>query len=91
MDNGSQFNSTRFEALCEKWKIRLTKSTPRYPQCNGQAETINKTILDEIKKRFDAKSVGGPKNLKDFYGRIAQLQDVQQEKLHSLSFTEHNV
>ncbi|XP_013617576.1 PREDICTED: uncharacterized protein LOC106324103 [Brassica oleracea var. oleracea] len=55
MDNGSQFISTRFEAFCEKWKIRLTKSTPRYPQCNGQAETINKTILDWIKKRLDAK------------------------------------
>jgi len=34
-DNGSQFISTRFEAFCEKWKIRLNKSTPRYPQCNG--------------------------------------------------------
>ena len=49
-DNGSQFISTRFEAFCEKWKIRLTKSTPRYPQCNGQAETINKTVLDGLKK-----------------------------------------
>ena len=39
----------------EKWKIRLNKSTPKYPQCNGQAETINKTILDGLKKRLDAK------------------------------------
>ena len=54
-DNGSQFISTRFEAFCEKWKIRLTKSTPRYPQCNGQAETINKTVLDGLKKRLEAK------------------------------------
>ncbi|KAL0716188.1 hypothetical protein Bca4012_065510 [Brassica carinata] len=28
-DDGSQFISTRFKAFCEKWKIRLTKSTPR--------------------------------------------------------------
>ncbi|KAL0677561.1 hypothetical protein Bca4012_005542 [Brassica carinata] len=54
-DNESQFISTRFEAFCEKWKIRLNKSTPRYPQCNGQAETINKTILDGLKKRLEAK------------------------------------
>ncbi|XP_033140595.1 uncharacterized protein LOC108870435 [Brassica rapa] len=54
-DNGSQFISTRFEAFCEKWKIRLNKSTPRYPQCNGQAETINKTILDGLKKPLEAK------------------------------------
>ncbi|XP_048620045.1 uncharacterized protein LOC125590502 [Brassica napus] len=54
-ENGSQFISTRFEALCEKWKIRLTKSTPRYLQCNGQAETINKTVLDGLKKRLEPK------------------------------------
>ncbi|KAL0734111.1 hypothetical protein Bca4012_010321 [Brassica carinata] len=35
-DNGSQFISARFEAFCEKWKIRLTKSTPRYPQSNWE-------------------------------------------------------
>ncbi|XP_048599624.1 uncharacterized protein LOC106425572 [Brassica napus] len=63
---GTQFFSARFKAFCEKWKIRLTKSTPRYPQCNdqaetinkkcnGQAETINKTILDGLKKRLEAK------------------------------------
>ncbi|XP_018453822.2 uncharacterized protein LOC108824963 [Raphanus sativus] len=54
-DNGSQFISTRFKAFCEKWKIRLNKSTPRYPQCNRQAETINKTVLDGLKKRLDEK------------------------------------
>ncbi|KAL0854083.1 hypothetical protein Bca101_059235 [Brassica carinata] len=46
-DNMSEFISTRFEAFCEKWKIR--------PQCNGLAETINKTILDGLKKRLEAK------------------------------------
>ncbi|XP_024014521.1 uncharacterized protein LOC112088471 [Eutrema salsugineum] len=54
-DNGSQLISTRFEAFCEKWKIRLSKSTPRYPQGNGQAEAANKAILDGLKKRLDAK------------------------------------
>ncbi|XP_013629257.1 PREDICTED: uncharacterized protein LOC106335311 [Brassica oleracea var. oleracea] len=54
-DNGSQFISNRFEAFFEKWKIRLNKSTPRYSQFNGQAETINKTVLDRLKKRLEAK------------------------------------
>ena len=53
-DNGSQFISTRFKAFCKKWKIRLNKSTPRYSECNGQAETINKTILDGLKKHLEA-------------------------------------
>ncbi|KAG7585735.1 Ribonuclease H-like superfamily [Arabidopsis thaliana x Arabidopsis arenosa] len=54
-DNGSQFILARFEGFCEKWGIRLSKSTPRYPQGNGQAEAANKTILDGLKKRLDAK------------------------------------
>ncbi|XP_010474084.2 PREDICTED: uncharacterized protein LOC104753544 [Camelina sativa] len=40
---------------CEKWRIKLRKSTPRYPQGNGQAEATNKIILDGLKKRLDAK------------------------------------
>ena len=28
-------------------------STPAYPQGNGQAETINKVIVNGLKKRFD--------------------------------------
>ncbi|KFK26842.1 hypothetical protein AALP_AA8G300800 [Arabis alpina] len=36
-DNGSQFISNRFETICAKWKIRLSKSTPRHPQGNDQA------------------------------------------------------
>ncbi|KAF8106166.1 hypothetical protein N665_0146s0012 [Sinapis alba] len=35
--------------------IRLSFSTPRYPQGNGQAEATNKTIIDGIKKRLDLK------------------------------------
>ena len=33
----------------------LTFIVVRYLQCNGQAETINKTILDGLKKHLDAK------------------------------------
>ncbi|XP_024007922.1 uncharacterized protein LOC112083931 [Eutrema salsugineum] len=54
-DNGPQFISDVFEDFCAKWKIRLSKSTPRYLQGNGQAEATNKTILDGIKKRLEAK------------------------------------
>ncbi|KAG7583777.1 Reverse transcriptase domain [Arabidopsis suecica] len=54
-DNGSQFISLTFENFCASWKIRLNKSTPRYPQSNGQAEATNKTILAGLKKRLDEK------------------------------------
>ncbi|XP_024009474.1 uncharacterized protein LOC112084555 [Eutrema salsugineum] len=52
-DNGTQFTSIIFTEFCAKWKIRLSFSTPRYPQGNGQAEATNKTIIDGLKKRLD--------------------------------------
>ena len=55
IDNGSPFISTHFQGFCDKWGIRLSKSTPQYPQGNSQAEAANKTILDGLKKRFAAK------------------------------------
>ncbi|XP_019085487.1 PREDICTED: uncharacterized protein LOC104715243 [Camelina sativa] len=54
-DNGSQFISMQFKKFCARWRIKLRKSTLRYPQGNGQAEATNKTILDGLKKRLDAK------------------------------------
>ncbi|KAG7559073.1 Aspartic peptidase domain superfamily [Arabidopsis thaliana x Arabidopsis arenosa] len=54
-DNGTQFTSLQFEGFCAKWRIRLSKSTPRYPQGNGQAEATNKTIIDGLKKRLEEK------------------------------------
>ncbi|XP_033138789.1 uncharacterized protein LOC117129318 [Brassica rapa] len=54
-DNGSQFMAGNFKDFCNKWNIRLSPSTPRYPQGNGQAESSNKIIIDGIKKRLDLK------------------------------------
>ena len=51
-DNGSQFISDKMEAFCHQWKITLVKSTPRYPQANGQAESSNKIIINNLKKRL---------------------------------------
>ncbi|CAA7037499.1 unnamed protein product [Microthlaspi erraticum] len=31
-DNGSQFIARTFKDFCKKWNIRITYSTPRYPQ-----------------------------------------------------------
>ncbi|KAL5835807.1 hypothetical protein ACOSQ3_015358 [Xanthoceras sorbifolium] len=44
-DNGSQFISYDFQDFCDKWSIKLSYSSPRYPQANGQAESTNKTIM----------------------------------------------
>ncbi|KAG7552152.1 Reverse transcriptase domain [Arabidopsis thaliana x Arabidopsis arenosa] len=51
-DNGPQFISGQFESFCEEWHIRLSRSTPRYPQGNNQAEAMNKTVLSTLKKKL---------------------------------------
>ncbi|XP_063948038.1 uncharacterized protein LOC135152135 [Daucus carota subsp. sativus] len=51
-DNGSQFISDKTEAFCKKYNINLLKSTPSYPQANGQAESSNKIIINNLKKRL---------------------------------------
>ncbi|KAG7594217.1 Retrotransposon gag domain [Arabidopsis thaliana x Arabidopsis arenosa] len=56
-DNGPQFISNDFEDFCSSWGIKLSYSTPRYPQGNGQAEASNKTILGNLKKRLNARKV----------------------------------
>ncbi|KAK0604330.1 hypothetical protein LWI29_014567 [Acer saccharum] len=54
-DNGSQFISFNFKNFYDKYAIKLSFSTPRYPQANGQAESTNKTIVNTLKKRLEAK------------------------------------
>lgn len=53
-DNGSQFISDRTRQFCEDRNIKLTTSTPRYPQANGLAESSNKVIINSIKKTLKA-------------------------------------
>ena len=55
-DNGLQFDSKAFRRYCNELGIANRYSTPAYPQGNGQAEAINKIIVNELKKRLgDAK------------------------------------
>ena len=52
-DNGLQFDKKAFRRYCCELEITNRYSTPTYPQGNGQAETINKVILNGLKKRLD--------------------------------------
>ncbi|GFS42838.1 hypothetical protein Acr_00g0081980 [Actinidia rufa] len=52
-DNGTQFVGSKVKNLLEELKIEFYNSTPSYPQCNGQAEATNKTIMNGIKKRLE--------------------------------------
>jgi len=54
-DNGKQFVSLITRNFLAKWNIRMSNSSPRYPQGNGQAEATYKTIIAGIKKRLGPK------------------------------------
>ena len=52
-DNDLQFDSNAFREYCSELGIKNRYSTPAYPQGNGQAEAVNKVIVDGLKKRLD--------------------------------------
>ena len=52
-DNGPQLNSKAFCEFCSDLSIKNKYSTPAYLQSNGQAESINKTIMNGLKKRLE--------------------------------------
>ena len=52
-NNGLQFDSKVFRVFCGDLDIKNKYSTPAYPQSNGQAEAVNKTILNGLKRRLD--------------------------------------
>ena len=52
-DNGLQFDSKAFRRYYCELGITNRYSTLAYPQGNGQAEAINKVIVNGLKKRLD--------------------------------------
>ena len=48
-DNGMQFIGQKVKKMLDELNIEFYNSTSSYPQCNGQAEATNKTIMNEIK------------------------------------------
>ena len=52
-NNSLQFDSKTFRRYCSELGTTNRYSTPAYPQGNGQAEAINKVIVNGLKKRLD--------------------------------------
>ena len=53
LDNGLQFDSKTFRRYSCEQGIKNRYLTLAYPQGNGQAEVVNKVILNGLKKRLD--------------------------------------
>jgi hypothetical protein len=49
-DHGSHFRNFMMSELTEKLGLRHEKSTPYYPQANGQVEAINKVLITMLRR-----------------------------------------
>ena len=72
-DNGLQFDNRAFCEFCSTLGIKNKYFTLAYPQSNGQAEAVNKVIVNGLKKRLD--SAKG-RWAKEFYGKDFLLPNV---------------
>lgn len=50
IDNGLPFKNKDIWALCDKYHIQLSFSTPYYSQANGKFKASNKTIIKALQK-----------------------------------------
>ena len=53
VDNGLALNGSRVLAFAQNHGIKICNSTPYYAQANGQAESTNKIIKNNIRKVVD--------------------------------------
>ena len=49
LDNGGEYTSKEFEALCKEAGIKMELTTPSNPQQNGVAERKNRTIMEAVR------------------------------------------
>lgn len=48
-DQGRNFESKLFTALCQALEIHKTRTTPYRPSANGQVERFNRTLMDAVR------------------------------------------
>jgi len=52
-DNGRQFENSKFQDFCQQYHISHRLTSVNHPQCNGEAEVTNQTILHGLKIRLN--------------------------------------
>ncbi|XP_070054482.1 uncharacterized protein [Nicotiana tomentosiformis] len=62
-DNGPQFNGEKVTTFLEALKIKRITSLPYHLSANGQAESTNKVIIQNLKKRLEAAKGNWPEEL----------------------------
>ncbi|XP_062533359.1 uncharacterized protein K02A2.6-like, partial [Armigeres subalbatus] len=65
-DNGPQFISSELQTFCEQFGIRQEKTTPYWPQANGEVERINRSIVKRLKISQETESADWKWDLRMF-------------------------
>ncbi|XP_070046873.1 uncharacterized protein [Nicotiana tomentosiformis] len=62
-DNGPQFIGAKIPKFLEDLKIKRITSSPYHPSANGQAQLMNKVIIQNLRKRLEAAKGRWPEEL----------------------------
>ncbi|XP_062541324.1 uncharacterized protein K02A2.6-like [Armigeres subalbatus] len=65
-DNGPQFISECFKSFCKEFGITQQKTTPYWPQANGEVERMNNTILKRLRISQETNKDGWKWDLRSF-------------------------
>ena len=65
-DQGSQFESRVFRAMCERLGIHKTRTTPYHPESDGMVERFNRTLKDMVSKYIDAEGLHWDDSIKTY-------------------------
>ncbi|XP_062713724.1 uncharacterized protein K02A2.6-like [Aedes albopictus] len=65
-DNGPQFISETFKSFCKEFGIVQQKTTPYWPQANGEVERMNSSILKRLRISQETNQDGWKWDLRNF-------------------------
>lgn len=77
-DNAAAFKSKRMIEFCSKYNITLGHSTAYYPQGNGLAESLNKSLVNIIKELLETNKKSWHKKLVNalWVDRVSQKNSI---------------